>query len=198
MAAFQLPSRFTETMALYWHATIDAVTAGGTLPGLSLPSLESLTRRHHPVPPPPPALPPSFWQRVLRHLRARPSLYSILGCISLTLSSFLIAIHVSPTLRVKAFYHAPCLRSIYFKQRKALPVTPRPRLSPDGRHRTEAVLILGCDYGTYGREIAKAFERKGFVVFASVSKAGGIDELERSGNGYIKALTLEAESVNRD
>ncbi|CAD6564256.1 MAG: hypothetical protein CYPHOPRED_003234 [Cyphobasidiales sp. Tagirdzhanova-0007] len=191
-----LPSRVTETLALYWHATVDAVTAGGTLPGLSLPSLEALTGRHRVLPPPPPppspAAPPSFWQRPLDHLRSRPVLYSVLGAISLTFSSTIIAIHLFPRFRGRLFAQAPFLRPLYIKQGRALPSLPRPRLSPDGKHRLEAVLVLGCDYGTYGREVAKAFERKGFVVLASVSHVGEIDELERSGRGFVKALTLDA------
>jgi saccharopine dehydrogenase-like NADP-dependent oxidoreductase len=62
----------------------------------------------------------------------------------------------------------------------------------------ESVLILGCNYGSYGREVAKSCEKKGFIVFATVGSLSEIDDLERSGNGYIKALVLDAGNVSQN
>lgn len=107
----------------------------------------------------------------------------------------MVAVQLSPAFRARLFGAAPILRPIYLKRRKALPPTPRPRVSADGLHRLEAVLVLGCEPGSYGREVAKAFERHGFIVIASVSSPSEVDELEFCGKGFIKALVLDTSAV---
>ena len=169
------------------------------MPSLSLPSLPGLREIQERVAPQAvikAAPPPTWFERVSKHVHRRPYLYAVAGLSSLGILSTVIAMHLSPTIRAKIFDYAPFLTPIYIKRKKALPVPPRPRLSPDGKHRVEAVLILGADHGTYGREVAKSFEKKGFVVIASVSHASDIDELERCGNGFIKAITLDASRVS--
>lgn len=188
-----------------FSSLVDAITAGGTLPAISLPSLSGSSSgkgQRIPILPPPP--PPTAYERAIAHVRSRPILYSALAGVTLSLSSLIVAINVSRSARSSIFAHFPALRLLHLRDinsrthrsRKALPPTPRPRLLADGKHRLEAVLILGCDYGSYGREVAKAFERKGFVVIATVSSASEIDDLERSGSGFIKAIPLDPVDVS--
>lgn len=176
------------------NALQNAVTAGGTLPALPLPSF-GLGSQEKRLPPPPPK-PPTHLESVVKHVKARPVTYSLLGGVSLTMLGTAIAVHVSPAFRARLFSTFPLLKPIYLNQRRALPSTPRPRVSLDGKHRLEAVLVLGCEPGSYGREVAKAFERQGFIVIASVSSSSEVDELEFSGNGYIKAIVLDSASVS--
>lgn len=186
-------------MTSFYHATISAITAGGTLPSLPLPSLPefaSSKKAHHVVLPPPP--PPTLWARIVERWRARPYLYASVGGGVAILLAFTATVHLSPAARHWAFTAMPFLKPIYIRTtsgKRPLPQTPRPRLSADGRTRLEAVLILGCDAGSQGREVAKAFEKRGFVVIASVSSVGQIDELERCGNGFIKAIALDTSNV---
>jgi len=147
------------------------------------------------LPPPPPA-PVTYWERTVKHVKGRPYLYSALGGATFTLVSTVIAVHVSPAFRAYLFGSMPFLKPIYLKQRRALPSTPRPRTSADGRQRLEIVLVLGCDQGSYGREVAKALERQGFIVIASVSRDSEVDELEIAGKGFINAIVLDENSVS--
>ncbi|KAK9894603.1 hypothetical protein P389DRAFT_98841 [Cystobasidium minutum MCA 4210] len=191
----QLPHRFWDQLVTHLNAVHNAVTAGGTLPALPLPSLSSLGigNQEKRLPPPPP-VPPTCWEQVVKHVKRRPYTYSLLGGVSLTAVGTMIAVHLSPAFRARLFGAFPLLKPIYLNQRRALPATPRPRVSPDGKHRLEAVLVLGCEPGSYGREVAKAFERHGFIVIASVSNTSEVDELEFSGNGFIKAIVLDSAS----
>lgn len=178
----------------YLSALHNAVTAGGTLPALPLPSLGlgSSYEKKLPSPPPPP---PTYWQSLVKHVKSRPYTYSLLGGVSFTVVGTMIAVHLSPAFRAHLFRVAPLLKPIYIKRRRGLPATPRPRVSSDGKHRLEAVLVLGCEPGSYGREVAKAFERAGFIVIASVSDTSEVDELEFCGKGFIKALVLDPNAV---
>ena len=58
--------------------------------------------------------------------------------------------------------------------------------------RREAVLVLGADRGTLGREIALDLERRGFMVIATVGTVGEVERLQRLGRGHIRALALDA------
>lgn len=201
LSLLQLPARIAHTTRYYYETLLEAVTAHGTLGGLPLPSLS----KQPPTPPAPPALPPTAWERLIRHIRLRPWFYALLAGVPFTLTSTFLAVHYSsPSVRSRIFNHAPFLRSAYLsvyspsgrRRRRALPRTPRPRQSPDGRTRLEAVLLLGCDSGSYGREVARAFEKQGFVVVASVSSQDQVEELEKLGNGNIKAIVLDASDVS--
>lgn len=194
MVCLQLPHRFYDQLVTYLNALHSAVTAGGTLPALPLPSLGmgSYEKRLPPAPP----VPPTYWESLVKHVKSRPNTYSILGGISFTFASTMIAVHLSPAFRARLFHVAPLLKPIYIKRRRGLPPTPRPRLSSDGKHRLEAILVLGCEPGSYGREVAKAFERQGFIVIASVSSASEVDELEFCGKGFIKAIVLDSNEVS--
>lgn len=190
----ELPGRISESVTSFYYATVNAITAGGTLPSLPLPSLPEFAspKRSQAVLPPPP--PPTLWARIEDRLSARPYLYGCIGGGSAVLLTFVATVHFSPAARHWVFGTMPFLKPVYLRatsSRRALPQTPRPRLSADGRTRLEAVIVLGCDAGSHGREVARAFEKKGFVVVASVSSVGQIDELERCGNGYIKAIALD-------
>lgn len=174
------------------NAVFNSITAGGTLPGL--PALP--TSGHSRQTPAPPPVPLTVWEKLLKHIRARPYIYSALAGTSFALFGTFVGVHVSPAFRTRLFSAIPLLKPIYLKQRRALPATPRPRLSVDGKYRLEAVVVLGCDAGSYGREVAKALERKGFVVIASVSNIAEVDELEFAGGGYIKAIVLSTAKVS--
>jgi hypothetical protein len=56
-------------------------------------------------------------------------------------------------------------------------------------------VILGADSAPYGPAIVRKFQRDGYVVIASVLSGDTADELERDGQGYVRALVLDAEEV---
>ncbi|KAH9180733.1 hypothetical protein EDB89DRAFT_1920780 [Lactarius sanguifluus] len=55
--------------------------------------------------------------------------------------------------------------------------------------RRQVVVVLGGDHPV-ALPLILALEKKGFIIIASVATPEAVDELERVGNGYVKALVL--------
>jgi NAD(P)-dependent dehydrogenase (short-subunit alcohol dehydrogenase family) len=85
------------------------------------------------------------------------------------------------------FRRVPGLRTLVVPRSKAV---VRPRRLTDGT-RLDAVLVLGAERGSLGREIALDLERRGLIVLATVPDAGEVEALERLGRGHLKALVLD-------
>lgn len=203
----QLPGRVVITVVESMNGLIDAVTGHGTLlanvPHIPLPSSSSspsatsvLARRAAT-----PAVPPTFFQRASRHIKSHVYIYSFLGGSTLTVIATTMVAHYFPAFRARLFGQMPFLKPVYLTatarlRRRPLPPIPRPRLTANGKGRLEAVLVLGADKGSQGREIAKRFEKKGFVVIATVQRQADIEDLEATGNGFIKGIVLDGYSVD--
>ena len=50
--------------------------------------------------------------------------------------------------------------------------------------------MLGGDHPV-ALPLILALEKKGFIIIASVATPEAVDELERAGKGYVKALVLD-------
>jgi hypothetical protein len=50
--------------------------------------------------------------------------------------------------------------------------------------------VLGAD-DPLALPLILALEKKGFIIIASVASPEAVDELERAGKGYVKALVLD-------
>ncbi|KAH8925919.1 hypothetical protein BT69DRAFT_1348396 [Atractiella rhizophila] len=67
----------------------------------------------------------------------------------------------------------------------------RPLRDPSGDVR-ETMLIVGVEKGSVGEELARWFEKRGWVTICATAKVGEVEELERRGNGKRKVIVLEA------
>lgn len=56
--------------------------------------------------------------------------------------------------------------------------------------RRQVVVVLGGDHPV-ALPLILALEKKGFIIIASVATPEAVDELERAGKGYVKALVLD-------
>lgn len=56
-------------------------------------------------------------------------------------------------------------------------------------------VILGVDAIDYGKAIVQHFLDNGYIVIASTLSTEVADEIERIGDGYARALVLDAEEV---
>ena len=54
--------------------------------------------------------------------------------------------------------------------------------------------MLGAD-NPVALPLILALEKKGFIIIASVASPEAVDELERAGKGYVKALVLDPYEV---
>ena len=61
--------------------------------------------------------------------------------------------------------------------------------SSDQSHDQSSV-VLGGDHPV-ALPLILALEKKGFIIVASVATPEAVDELERAGKGYVKALVLD-------
>ena len=61
--------------------------------------------------------------------------------------------------------------------------------SRDQSHNQSSV-VLGGDHPV-ALPLILALEKKGFIVIVSVATPEAVDELERAGKGYVKALVLD-------
>jgi len=57
----------------------------------------------------------------------------------------------------------------------------------------DVVVILGVDATDYGKAIVQHFLDNGYIVIASTLSTEVADEIEKIGNGYARALVLDAE-----
>lgn len=57
-------------------------------------------------------------------------------------------------------------------------------------------VILGVDTVPYGAAVVQDFQKSGYIVIASVFSGEAADDLERYGEGYVRALVLDAEEVS--
>lgn len=58
------------------------------------------------------------------------------------------------------------------------------------------LVILGVDTVSYGAAVVQDFQKSGYIVIASVFSGEAADDLERYGEGYVRALVLDAEEVS--
>jgi hypothetical protein len=57
-------------------------------------------------------------------------------------------------------------------------------------------VVLGGD-NPVALPLILALEKKGFIIIASVATPEAVDELERAGRGYVKALVLDPFEVRQ-
>jgi len=83
---------------------------------------------------------------------------------------------------------AKCKLAQRRRSRRAMAASTRPQ-----EQRRDIVVILGVDATDYGKDIVQHFLDNGYIVIASTLSTEVADEIEKIGNGYARALVLDAE-----
>lgn len=156
-----------------------------TQSGSLVPSMPVIHREATFYPPPSPPSSTSSWSRT-------PRFRTVLLSLGVGLTTGIILDAVLPPHAFRRLFAHRCVRaSLPAVILPKLPPPTRPRKTPDGSGRLEAVLVLGADPDSAGAAIARDLARRGFVVLASVQRSSSIKGLEKDGRGWIKALVLD-------
>ncbi|KAH9950300.1 hypothetical protein B0H21DRAFT_889176 [Amylocystis lapponica] len=136
-----------------------------SLPDIHIPSLGTF---EVPPPPPPPPPPKSFWEHSADWAAEHPWTTAGIG-VSVVGAGLLVGYG---SAYINASIKSSRLRSA------------------GGTERRQAVVVLGGDTPS-GLPLILELERKGYVVIVSVSAPEHVEEVERKGHGYIRALVLD-------
>ncbi|KAI0256877.1 hypothetical protein BJV78DRAFT_1167642 [Lactifluus subvellereus] len=139
---------------------------GPPIPEIHLPGLVEI-----PLPPPPPPPPPppgSLLDNVTDWAAKNPWKASSLsvGVVGIGLLVGYNAYQVRTQSRLHKRYHTA------------------------SHERRQVVVLLGAD-NPVAHPLILALEKKGFIIIASVATPEAVDELERAGKGYVRALVLD-------
>ncbi|KAI0306402.1 hypothetical protein B0F90DRAFT_1863780 [Multifurca ochricompacta] len=145
----------------------DVSRFGPPIPEIRLPMLGDF-EVPPPPPPPPPPLPRSLLDDVTDWAAENPWKATGLG-VSVAGVGLLVG------------YNAYLART-QFRLHK--------RYHTAGHERRQVVVVLGGDHPV-ALPLILALEKKGFIIITSVTTPEAVDELERAGKGYVKALVLD-------
>ncbi|KAI5476196.1 short-chain dehydrogenase/reductase SDR family protein [Pseudohyphozyma bogoriensis] len=170
-----LPANIHDSL----NTLFEKITQGGTL--ASLPEIPKFSAA--PPPPPPPPARSCF----------RPNKYHLLVA-GTGVAGAVCYLYPNTVKKTVLPVVTPLLRPLKgFVPVALLPATDRP-LKTKGVHGEEickeAVLVLGAE--GVGAELALDFERRGFVVIATVSSPAEVDVLEKKSRGWMKVLVLDS------
>lgn len=160
----------------------DKVTNNGTLPSIDRQSITSIWIGEPAKPPPP--HPKGALAKVADRVRQH---WLLLAAVAVGGTIGTVYVY-NPALIQSALVKPLKKHSRKFLPLALLPPSDRPKRTSDTRK--EAVILLGAD-GQVGADIATDLESRGFVVIASVSHHSHVEQLEKQGRGFIKALVLD-------
>ena len=164
----------------------DVSRFGPSIPEIRLPVIVEVPPPPAPPPPPPPG---SLFDDVIDWAAENPWKASSLGVgvVGLGLLAGYQAYRASTQARLHKRYHTATheRRQVVGMYWLVILRYPPPDSDPD-----PSSVVLGGD-NPVALPLIIALEKKGFIIIASVATPEAVDELERAGKGYVRALVLD-------